>query len=61
MPQQMYFRSAFLLGFTLFLNLVLHAQERISGKVLNDKNEPLAGVTIALAGGGGTSTGVDGT
>ncbi|WP_165871387.1 TonB-dependent receptor [Flaviaesturariibacter flavus] len=57
----MYFRSALILGFILFLNITLHAQSRIAGKVLNDKNEPLAGVSIAVAGGGGTSTGVDGS
>src|SRR6476620_472380 len=34
--------------------------QKLSGKVLNDKNEPVAGVTIKASGGEGTSTNVDG-
>jgi hypothetical protein len=39
----------------IFLNLLVHAQTlRYSGKVMNTKNEPLAGVSVTIA---GTSTG----
>ncbi|RYY88934.1 MAG: TonB-dependent receptor [Chitinophagaceae bacterium] len=58
----MNFRSALLLLLSFGFTLILHAQTvRISGKVLNDKNEPLAGISIQAEGAGGTSSGVDGT
>jgi hypothetical protein len=61
MQQHMYFRPALALCFTLLLGLALNAQNaRISGKVINDKNEPLAGVSISN-GNGGTTSAVDGT
>lgn len=34
---------------------------KLSGKVLNEKNEPLSGVSISVNGNGGTSSGVDGS
>ena len=33
---------------------------KLSGKVVNDKSEPLAGVSINVTGGGGTTSNVDG-
>ena len=33
---------------------------KLSGKVVNDKNEPLAGVSVKLDEGAGTATNVDG-
>jgi hypothetical protein len=46
--------------FTL-CTLVSFAQpEKLSGKVLNEKNEPLAGVTISASAAGGTTSDVDG-
>lgn len=33
---------------------------RLTGKILNEKNEPLAGVSVKIVGGGGTSTDVEG-
>jgi outer membrane receptor protein involved in Fe transport len=33
---------------------------KLSGKVINDKNEPLAGVSVKLDGGSGTATNMDG-
>jgi hypothetical protein len=56
----MNFRSALFLLTLFLLNLVAAAQTRISGKVINDKNEPLAGVSIGT-GNGGTTSGVDGS
>lgn len=51
--------------FTLLVSILLFthisAQTlRLTGKVVNDKNEPLAGVSIVVIGGGGTSTNVEG-
>ncbi|GAB4092943.1 TonB-dependent receptor [Flaviaesturariibacter terrae] len=48
----------FFLGFTLFASA---QSTRVSGKVINDKNEPLPGITVQVDGTGGTTTGVDGT
>ncbi|OJW30593.1 MAG: hypothetical protein BGO54_21920 [Sphingobacteriales bacterium 46-32] len=42
------------IGFTQAQNL------KLSGKVVNEKNEPIAGVSIKVAGGTGTSTDVEG-
>lgn len=33
---------------------------KLTGKVLNEKNEPLAGVSVKITGGGGTSTDIEG-
>lgn len=33
---------------------------KLTGKVLNEKNEPLAGVSVKISGGGGTSTDIEG-
>lgn len=47
---------------TLFFVSLVHAQTlKLSGKVINEKNESLAGVSVKLEGGSGTSTGVDGS
>jgi len=46
---------------TLFSFYFAQAQSsRLSGKVINDKNEPLAGVSVKLDSGSGTATDVDG-
>jgi len=58
----MYSRLRFTV-FTLFIALVSFAQAqsvKLTGKVLNDKNEPLAGVSVKIIGGGGTTTDVEG-
>ncbi|RYY41755.1 MAG: TonB-dependent receptor [Chitinophagaceae bacterium] len=58
----MNFRSALLLLLSIGFTLILHAQTaRVAGKVVNDKNEPLAGITIQVEGGAGTSSAGDGT
>ncbi len=45
----------------LFTVTALQAQTlRLSGKVVNIQNEPLAGVSVKIIGGGGTSTDVEG-
>jgi hypothetical protein len=47
--------------FCLCIVSITYAQiQKISGKVLNDKNEPIAGVTVKVTSGEGTSTNVDG-
>jgi outer membrane receptor protein involved in Fe transport len=47
------------LGFLLFS--AAHAQGlRLSGKVVNERNQPLAGVSVQVTGDGGTATSVDG-
>lgn len=47
------------LSFLLFSSV--HAQSlKLSGKVVNEKNQAIPGVTIQVAGDGGTMTGVDG-
>ena len=33
---------------------------KLAGKVLNDKNEPLASVSVKIVGGGGTTTDIEG-
>ena len=49
------------LVFSLFIGSISQAQQvKLSGKVWNDKNEPIAGVTVKTPGGAGTSTNVDG-
>jgi TonB-dependent receptor len=47
---------------SLLLFSVSFAQSiRLTGKVVNEKNEPIPGASIRLAGGGGTSSGPDGS
>ena len=48
----------FLLIFSFSLSFAQNT--KLSGKVVNDKNEALAGVSIKLANGGGTTTNTDG-
>ena len=49
------------LAVTLFFASFVYAQTlKLYGKVVNEKNEPLAGVSIKNTAGGGTTTGVDG-
>jgi TonB-dependent receptor len=58
----MYFRLRLILS-VIFIGLLSFAQAqsaKLTGKVLNEKNEPLAGVSIKIVGGGGTSTDVEG-
>ena len=58
----MYFRLRLILS-VLFIGLFLGAQaqsQKLTGKVLNEKNEPLAGVSIKIVGGGGTTTDLEG-
>jgi hypothetical protein len=46
---------------SIFFVSIVHAQTlKLSGKVINDKNEALAGVSVKPDGGSGTSTNVDG-
>lgn len=54
----MYFRQRLLLTSLFFLAVsLIHAQSvKLTGKVLNEKNEPLAGVSVKITGAGGTST-----
>lgn len=50
-----------LITLTAFCSSAVIAQShRVAGKVLNDKNEPLAGVSVKAANGAGTSTNMDG-
>lgn len=49
--------SVFFMGFVL----LLHAQVRLTGKIVNEKNEPIAGASIKIVGAaGGTTTDTDG-
>lgn len=51
----------FLFGMMLCLGTMIHAQVRLTGKVVNEKNEPLAGASVKIAGAaGGTTTDVEG-
>lgn len=46
---------------SLFFVPTLFAQSiKLSGKVTNEKNEPVSGVTVSVVGSGGTSTNLDG-
>lgn len=48
--------------FSFLLCCSVHAQTaRLSGKVTNERNEPVSGVTVAVAGGAATTTNVDGS
>ena len=58
----MYLRLRLILS-VLCLGLLSFAQAqsiKLTGKVLNEKNEPLAGVSVKIIGGGGTSTDIEG-
>jgi outer membrane receptor protein involved in Fe transport len=58
----MNFRLRLLLS-VLFVSIISIAQAqtiKLTGKILNDKNEPLAGVTVKIAGGGGATSDVEG-
>ena len=58
----MYFRLRLILS-VLLISLVsaLQAQSlKLTGKVLNEKNEPLAGVSVKITSGGGTTTDIEG-
>ncbi len=58
----MYFRMRLVIS-VLFIGLFSSAQAqslKLTGKIINDKNEPLAGVTVKIIGGGGTTTSVTG-
>ena len=58
----MYFRLRLTLS-VLFLALFSFSQAqsvKLTGKVLNEKNEPLPGVSIKIVGGGGTTTDIEG-
>ncbi|MFM2337367.1 MAG: hypothetical protein RL115_560, partial [Bacteroidota bacterium] len=50
----------FLIPAIFFSSFLVAQSVKVSGKVLNQKNEALAGVSIKIAGGGGTSTDVEG-
>lgn len=47
-----------ILGFMIFGTA--SAQVRLTGKVFNEKNEPIQGVTVQVTGNGGTSTNISG-
>jgi len=58
----MYFRLRMILS-SFFIGLFCFAQAqsvKLSGRVLNEKNEPLSGVSVKIVGGGGTSTDMEG-
>ncbi|MEP6701046.1 MAG: carboxypeptidase regulatory-like domain-containing protein, partial [Bacteroidota bacterium] len=58
----MYFRLRLILS-VLCLSLLSFSQAqsiKLTGKVLNEKNEPLAGVSVKIVGGGGTTTDIEG-
>ena len=58
----MYSRLRLILSVILIgLFSVAQAQNvKLTGKVLNEKNEPLAGVSVKIVGGGGTTTDIEG-
>ncbi len=58
----MYFRLRLMISvFCLGLFSFVQAQGiKLTGKVLNEKNEPLAGVSVKITGAGGTTTDIDG-
>ena len=58
----MFFRLRLTLS-VLFLALFsfIQAQSiKLTGKILNEKNEPLAGVSVKVLGDGGTATDIEG-
>ena len=44
----------------LFTLLAMAQTQKLSGKVLNEKNEPMVGVSVKVMGGSGTATNVEG-
>jgi len=56
----MFLRSFFALCSILVVT-ALHAQLKLSGKVLDEKNAPIPGVTVQVTGGSGTSTTTNGS
>lgn len=58
--QQGMFSRFLLMLLTLFTTTAFAQTVRFSGKVVNDKNEPLSGVSVRLEGGNGTSTNTEG-
>jgi TonB-dependent receptor len=46
--------------FTQLFSIAFGQSVKLTGKVLNEKNEPLVGVSVKLAGSGGTSTDIEG-
>ena len=57
--ERMYLRLILVLaGFMMFASAA--AQQRLNGKVMNEKNEPLQGVSVQVTGGAGTSTNING-
>ncbi|HET7899390.1 MAG TPA: carboxypeptidase regulatory-like domain-containing protein, partial [Flavisolibacter sp.] len=51
-----------LTSFFLFVCCTLFAQSfRVTGKVTNEKNEPITGASVSVTGKGGATTGTDGT
>lgn len=58
----MYFRLRLILS-VLCIGLFSFTQAqsiKLTGKILNEKNEPLAGVSVKIVGGGGTATDIEG-
>src|SRR5688572_17929341 len=53
-------RLTFLFIFLGILSIVQAQNARLSGRILNTKNEALPGVSVKIIGGGGTSTDVEG-
>ncbi|MBN8876830.1 MAG: TonB-dependent receptor [Sphingobacteriales bacterium] len=54
------YRILTLLLTVLSFTIVSAQTQRLTGKVLNEKNEPLAGVSVKIGGGIGTSTDIEG-
>jgi TonB-dependent receptor len=46
--------------FLLLLSITYSQSSRLTGKITNEKNEPIAGASVSVAGGRGVATGVDG-
>ena len=53
-------RYRFLIIFSLFLSIAQAQSLKLTGKLLNEKNEPLPSISVKVAGGAGTSTDIDG-
>lgn len=57
----MYLRSLSLVFVLFFSTIGLAQTSRLTGKVVNEKNEPLSGVSVSVNGNRGTATGTDGS
>ncbi len=55
-----FYRLVLLNFFLLTFGIAQAQTAKLTGKILNDKNEPLAGVSVKLEGAGGTSSDVEG-